>query len=759
MTTRLKRHNLVMTRLVLLGLSKIDAANLVDLIAKWESESGLEWTVKRLKTLSNFAVHHYYDVHSEVDLLPFFKKDKDGLPKGPFGRLLRGYPKEITLKVLKMYTAYKSKKATPTQLSKFFGSMEKEKPQHLSEACRKYSTRSRVALNKYKIDLFRARDFIGWCNSMIPNTKEHLEWDGEAENLYGAPRTLRTQVVLSDHGKLADLYNDVVSRGPLLDQWLTSKTRRAPLLGVTLEDGKPHFQVYSVPETAYASVHHMGIGALDRTWVGPDVLDPDNRNPLFANENPDLLRQAQSLSNINKLIEEGYYGPPESVFDKVPKDIVGKISFIQEGGYKLRAVANPFRLIQARTYGPAASIWSAVKSIERTRGIVYTYDQDRGVQQVQHWLKQNALLKKVCKRLPENRRVHSIDLSDATNNFPWELQKQVLRHLLHKDEIALLDKVATGSWLCPDGTYRKFTVGQPLGAFFSFASFSFAHVALALQALGRSYGYDVDPKDHIAIVGDDIVLVGTKFAKEYERSLSELGVSVSPEKCLTSFYAAEFLSRIITADEIVSVPKWREVTPQNAIALYTIDRSSLAWLSKRDQEKVKWWASLPEPLGLGENPLGLSVTDRLCTTELVEWWEDCFRMTSGSFTVNPSARSPLPADLWSITHPRYRKGTGSQSAPQNLTGNGPMLRLASVPDRAWRALVGIIPNESLALMQQGLLTSKDILSFMGRDDNADSVLRLVLLEGYLHRSLDSPYTQWDKVSKMFRVAQASLTAS
>lgn len=288
---------------------------------------------------------------------------------------------------------------------------------------------------------------------------------------------------------------------------------------------------------------------------------------------------------------------------------VGKLGFIQEPGYKLRAVANPNAVWQAALQPLKVLILQDLKSnfFEDC-----THDQEHGVLSIQGWLKQG----KTC---------YSVDLSDATNLMPRHLQMDLLRsRYLFADEASkqrfsqLVDAFEFASqapWYFrdeEDGKFKlaKFTRGQPLGLGPSFACFALAHNVI-LRGICQKYG--VNPKDTYRILGDDIVISNETVHRVYRATLSNLGCVVSEAKTLESNVCAEFGGRVITANDIIPTYKWRRVVGSNFMDVAkAIGIKARGLLTPGQRLIVDLVAETPEEYGgFGWNPNGKSLTERL----------------------------------------------------------------------------------------------------------------------------------------------------
>lgn len=220
---------------------------------------------------------------------------------------------------------------------------------------------------------------------------------------------------------------------------------------------------------------------------------------------------------------------------------VGHIGFIQEPGYKLRAVANPNRLTQLALEPMRVLLASILKQLPGD----CTYNQQQGIDTVADWIS-------------NGHQVWCIDLSDATNNFPYSLQRGLLEDVgKNRYHHHVLDRSVKGPWRVKDPTTGKVRAmhwkkGQPLGLGPSFPLFAIAHHVLARHTLGEG---------NYLILGDDIV---SKVPPDsYLDGLNRLGVPVSKSKCFQSNKLAEFAGAVITHEGIIPTVKWRQMSDRN----------------------------------------------------------------------------------------------------------------------------------------------------------------------------------------------------
>jgi len=160
---------------------------------------------------------------------------------------------------------------------------------------------------------------------------------------------------------------------------------------------------------------------------------------------------------------------------------------------------------------------------------------------------QIAPAKKLVKVMRERglSRVYSFDLSAATDRLPVVLQEHLLSALTSLRLGALWSWFMTARWfqLSPalrnstfgksraSGTgYIKYAVGQPMGAYSSWAMLAICHhciVQLCARRVGVTGWFDL-----YAILGDDIVIGHPKVAREYRVFMEKIGVGINSSKSI-----------------------------------------------------------------------------------------------------------------------------------------------------------------------------------------------------------------------------------
>lgn len=126
-------------------------------------------------------------------------------------------------------------------------------------------------------------------------------------------------------------------------------------------------------------------------------------------------------------------------------------------------------------------------------------------------------------------KFYSLDLSAATDRLPVHLQEDILEALGLGGRLwkQILDRP-----YYYDGIPYKYAVGQPMGAYSSFAMLALTNHLLVhvahLKAFNKSLAKD---QSLYAVLGDDIVIADSELAKSYNYFMNYiLGVVINPIK-------------------------------------------------------------------------------------------------------------------------------------------------------------------------------------------------------------------------------------
>jgi hypothetical protein len=346
----------------------------------------------------------------------------------------------------------------------------------------------------------------------------------------------------------------------------------------------------------------------------------------------------------NSILKE--YKDINNVMYSLSHTSVGRISFIQEPGYKLRAIANPHPSFQVLTSPLKGFVMNGLKRLHED----YCHNQQGAFDEIRQYLSDDL-----------DHRLSSIDLSDATNNIPLTPQLELLESLLgpNHPQIELFRDISRGEWnvASPSGeTTITFNNGHPLGTGPSFGLFSLFHhfvVRCAISVVDkddsplRDFFRDLNfsslehdnsenPvwRQHCLnrtvypywIVGDDIVI-----NSKYERSYLDImngyyKVPISFDKCLFNVHAAEFCSRLITEKSVYPAYKWKTVHDESFIEVARhMGPKSLPLFRPKQQKVLKQIAYIPDTLNgpISWNPKGLPLSIRENM-----YWDDANKLLS-----------------------------------------------------------------------------------------------------------------------------------
>jgi hypothetical protein len=309
------------------------------------------------------------------------------------------------------------------------------------------------------------------------------------------------------------------------------------------------------------------------------------------------------------LIDEAKSGPPLE-----ERPLMGKLSLIQEAGFKLRFAANPHRVYQAALAPLGRALFRALETVPQD----CTFDHEKGVRLVQGWLQ-------------DSYPAVSMDLSNATDRAPLDLQMEFLSRCgVGTRWLQFLKSTCRGDWTVNNSKVNRYqartirwTVGSPLGLYPTFAAFALWHHSV-IQAAFCECGWDPARNREFpyVILGDDVVIMDYEVASLVRGWFLGWGMKVADHKSLQSDSVAEFAGRIIRSSDVIRGFKWKgPATDESFIAFARqLGPRSLLIMRPRHKRVLAYIGDLPDPIGLGWNPFGIPLEERL--TPLIERvWE------------------------------------------------------------------------------------------------------------------------------------------
>jgi hypothetical protein len=172
-------------------------------------------------------------------------------------------------------------------------------------------------------------------------------------------------------------------------------------------------------------------------------------------------------------------------------------------------------------------------------------------------------VKRLLKVVSFDQKIYSFDLSAATDRLPVLLQGLLLwqffgRHfastwkaLLCGRGYYLGSKICKAAGLGSRGKDLRYAVGQPMGAFSSWAMLALTHHAMVQFAAYRAG--EAKWFDRYAVLGDDIVIADDRVAREYRKFCDMVGLGIGIAKSLEARgKTLEFAKKFFFRGELVS---------------------------------------------------------------------------------------------------------------------------------------------------------------------------------------------------------------
>lgn len=230
-----------------------------------------------------------------------------------------------------------------------------------------------------------------------------------------------------------------------------------------------------------------------------------------------------------------------------------------------------------------------------------TFVQSKAVETVRLWTEQG----KPC---------YCYDLTAATDRWPKAHQAIAIKALAGQTWLEVWDWcLGIDPYSQPHSKWVCYNVGQPMGAYASWAALAISHHMLIRFCISRVKS----SWDCYVVLGDDVVISDSKVAKEYKTLLSSLGVTISQGKSVLpelqeNGCGAEFAKQILF--------QGKDYTPISPKLLFEI------------YEQYQWYKFL----------------------ELLQWCQERYGWEILSTTDSILLPSPLK-DLWNIWNPNIQR--------------------------------------------------------------------------------------------------------
>jgi hypothetical protein len=195
--------------------------------------------------------------------------------------------------------------------------------------------------------------------------------------------------------------------------------------------------------------------------------------------------------------------------------VIGRISHFEEGGGKVRVIG-------------VVDAWSQL-ALHPTHN--YLYDILKRIPQDGTFDQVKPLHKLMDKVRLYNLPTYSLDLSAATDRLPLASQIHALSLLGCPWAVWVGRVLSDRDWFSDIG-FIRYSVGQPMGAYSSWALLACTH-HMIVQEAAYSVGYRTWFTDY-ALLGDDIVIANKTVADSYLALMGDLGVDINMSKSVVS---------------------------------------------------------------------------------------------------------------------------------------------------------------------------------------------------------------------------------
>jgi len=195
--------------------------------------------------------------------------------------------------------------------------------------------------------------------------------------------------------------------------------------------------------------------------------------------------------------------------------VIGRISHFEEGGGKVRVIGVIDAWSQMALHPTHDYLYSILKRIEQDG----TYNQTKPM----HLLMDRVRL--------NNSPVYSLDLSAATDRFPLSTQIEALSNLGCPWASFVGKVLSDREWNSDIGNIR-YSVGQPMGAYSSWALLAVTH-HMVVQEAAYGVGFRCWFPDY-ALLGDDVIIANKAVADSYLSLMRDLGVEINMSKSIIS---------------------------------------------------------------------------------------------------------------------------------------------------------------------------------------------------------------------------------
>jgi hypothetical protein len=247
-----------------------------------------------------------------------------------------------------------------------------------------------------------------------------------------------------------------------------------------------------------------------------------------------LIGGSKLATNMDGLLEQ--FDFLKSGHPRYPEQRLRKVSYFPDKELKVRVIAVLDYWSQTALFPFHTYLYRVLKKIPQD----CTHNQGLFKERIKDWTE-----------------FYSVDLTAATDRFPIQYIKYVLRPILPETYLDAWEYVMVGLpfefKFQGKVTNITYATGTPMGAYTSWATFAVAHHYM-MYSCCKELGLEWSSSKY-CLLGDDILIGDSRLAKLYKEKILALGVDFSPSKTYESKFFSEFAKRLhYKGEEVTPFP-------------------------------------------------------------------------------------------------------------------------------------------------------------------------------------------------------------
>jgi len=216
---------------------------------------------------------------------------------------------------------------------------------------------------------------------------------------------------------------------------------------------------------------------------------------------------------------------------------IGKLAIKNEAAGKVRI----FAMLDSHSQSMLKPLHDMIFSFLKTLRSDATFDQE-GV--LAEFMKEN-----------KGKRFWSFDLKSATDFIPYQLYQPILSYLIGDEASTLWLQLFQRPFLMPkvfwpnefSPYWVKYTRGQPMGAYSSWALLALVHHTIVGVAYYRISSDRRLPFGQYLVLGDDITISNPELAQSYREVCADFGIPIGIAKSYVNSSVCNFASQVVAS--------------------------------------------------------------------------------------------------------------------------------------------------------------------------------------------------------------------